>query len=459
MNEKITQPRLVSQLAEISGISKRQAEEFLKAFVSTLADEISDLNSVKIKGFGSFKVSRMGARKSVNVSTGEAVEIPPHYKVSFIPDKAVAAAVNAPFDMFETVELEDDVDEEEMQALGEGSDMEVVIETPRPVEIEETRVEIEDTSLSYQEVTVETEEVHNEKVRKFETIDSPVPESSPDEDTEILPPEIISSETQQEEREKSKELGEKLEEDFGPIVPVEPFGPIEPDDSSVRPKPGKSSHKEAIEPDETEIQLRKHSFNKGLIAGIVATFIIMILGFGALYWLMMSKIDAMWEKENQNRQEEEVVMITQTLPEMESVSEPEETGSLNDAEQVEKVRPETERGEKKETEEKKREEAAKEEKSDNKESVAATPASDKPKYDTITKSRFLTTMAKEYYGNYHLWPYIYKENEKILGHPDRIKPGTRIVIPDLAKYHVSASNPNDIKKAKEMGVQIYNRYK
>ena len=35
---------------------------------------------------------------------------------------------------------------------------------------------------------------------------------------------------------------------------------------------------------------------------------------------------------------------------------------------------------------------------------------EKKRYDTITKKRFLTTMAKEYYGDYNLWPFIYDEN-------------------------------------------------
>lgn len=81
-----------------------------------------------------------------------------------------------------------------------------------------------------------------------------------------------------------------------------------------------------------------------------------------------------------------------------------------------------------------------------------------PIYDRISKTRYLTTMAKEHYGNYHLWPYIYIENQKILGHPDRIKPGTRVVVPSLEKYGVDAKNPEDIAKAKQMGIDIYARY-
>lgn len=91
--------------------------------------------------------------------------------------------------------------------------------------------------------------------------------------------------------------------------------------------------------------------------------------------------------------------------------------------------------------------------------VAPTKPSDQKQYDTITKTRYLTTMAKDHYGNYHLWPYIYKENAAFLGHPDRIRPGTRVVIPDLKKYGINPNNPADIAKAKQLGTQIYAKYK
>ena len=94
------------------------------------------------------------------------------------------------------------------------------------------------------------------------------------------------------------------------------------------------------------------------------------------------------------------------------------------------------------------------------EDVAPTKPSDSEKVvmDTITKTRYLTTMAKDHYGNYHLWPYIYEANKKILGHPDRIKPGTAVVIPPLSRYGVDPSNPEDIAKAKRKGSEIYARY-
>lgn len=79
-------------------------------------------------------------------------------------------------------------------------------------------------------------------------------------------------------------------------------------------------------------------------------------------------------------------------------------------------------------------------------------------YDAIGKTRYLTTMSREYYGNPNFWPYIYEENKAKFGHPDRIKPGTPVVVPSLKKYGVNPKNPADIEKAKRLGKEIYARY-
>ena len=90
--------------------------------------------------------------------------------------------------------------------------------------------------------------------------------------------------------------------------------------------------------------------------------------------------------------------------------------------------------------------------------IAANPSPSNVKaIDKITDTRYLTTMAKEYYGNYNLWSYIYLENEGKLGHPDSIKPGTTIIIPHLDKYGIDPSNPEDIDKARKLGVEIYKK--
>lgn len=79
--------------------------------------------------------------------------------------------------------------------------------------------------------------------------------------------------------------------------------------------------------------------------------------------------------------------------------------------------------------------------------------------DTVTRSRFLTTMSRKYYGGrFEFWVYIYEENKDKLGNPDRIPPGTVVVIPDRSKYDINPSDEASIERALAKGRDIYNTY-
>ncbi len=107
MNEKITLPTLVSLLADKTGKQKKQCEDFLREFFNTLVDAMEAGENVRIKSLGTFKVVAVEPRKSVNVNTGEQMEIPGHNKIVFVPAKELAEEVNAPFAMFESIEIPD----------------------------------------------------------------------------------------------------------------------------------------------------------------------------------------------------------------------------------------------------------------------------------------------------------------------------------------------------------------
>lgn len=78
--------------------------------------------------------------------------------------------------------------------------------------------------------------------------------------------------------------------------------------------------------------------------------------------------------------------------------------------------------------------------------------------DTIGKTRFLTTMAREYYGDYRFWVYIYKENESSLGDPDQIPRGTVVIIPNAEKYGIDKNNQASINKAEILSEEIMSKY-
>lgn len=78
--------------------------------------------------------------------------------------------------------------------------------------------------------------------------------------------------------------------------------------------------------------------------------------------------------------------------------------------------------------------------------------------DTIGKTRFLTTMARQYYGEMSFWVYIYEENKDILGNPNRIKPGTTVIIPDAKKYGIDKNDSLCVEHAKLKAIEIYAPY-
>lgn len=80
------------------------------------------------------------------------------------------------------------------------------------------------------------------------------------------------------------------------------------------------------------------------------------------------------------------------------------------------------------------------------------------RYDTVTSKRFLTTMAREYFGHQDYWSYIYLANKAILKHPDRIRPGTRVVIPDFETYKTSDDPEQNRIDAHRKGLEIYQRF-
>lgn len=86
------------------------------------------------------------------------------------------------------------------------------------------------------------------------------------------------------------------------------------------------------------------------------------------------------------------------------------------------------------------------------------PATEPERYDTISTRRFLTTMARKYYGRMEYWVYIYEENAAYLDNPNRISPGTRVKIPPFEKYAVSTNDSANLAEARAKAARIYEKY-
>lgn len=66
---------LIATMAETSGVSKKDTELVLNAFIDTVQKTLKQDGKVQIPSFGSFEVRERAARSGRNPLTGEAIEI------------------------------------------------------------------------------------------------------------------------------------------------------------------------------------------------------------------------------------------------------------------------------------------------------------------------------------------------------------------------------------------------
>nr|WP_320038538.1 HU family DNA-binding protein [uncultured Bacteroides sp.] len=164
MGERINIQNLIDLFAEKKGLSKKDAENFLKEFFALIEKALETDKYVKIKGFGTFKLIDVESRESVNVNTGERFQIQGHTKISFTPEASLRDQINKPFSHFETVILNEGVDFEGMSVTDEISDN----EDEAGVSFEEEN-EISSNDVEYENLTSSIQSEEPEKVQATTT--------------------------------------------------------------------------------------------------------------------------------------------------------------------------------------------------------------------------------------------------------------------------------------------------
>ena len=85
---------LISSVAEMAGLSKKDTEKVLKAFTDTVTEELRQGGKVLMVGFGTFEVSERAARDGRNPRTGEPMPIEASRTPKFRAGKALKDAIN-----------------------------------------------------------------------------------------------------------------------------------------------------------------------------------------------------------------------------------------------------------------------------------------------------------------------------------------------------------------------------
>lgn len=451
MNEKISFPDLVALLAAKLNVTKKEAEAFLKEFFTVSTEVISSGEELRINELGVFKPIWVEPRASVNVQTGEPVEIPGHYKLSFVPDKVLREAVNAPFSSFSVEILNDHVSTEAMMAVDEdellGSrdtdspEKDLLAAGPAAVMSADSDAAGEVAPATESE-RVEPEEVPTGEMADSEPSTNTVSETSTSDPNLEIPAASEKDETTVAETEAEVETPPTIE-------------PIEATPTSAT---GEQAVKaSALVPVVTEEEQDYHEYLQksasrrafwlGAFSGLGAVVVIVTAVWFFLrdddgikigeYTLSLTGSEAFAPQPVANP-----VADTVVIPEaVDTVVE----GRATSADTVSLTRESASRSVK--TTGPSAQVAPK----------AGQPASE-PVVETIRSGVFLTTLSRKYFGHKAFWVYIYEENKGVIKNPNQVPIGTRVVIPDAAKYHIDAKNSRSVDEAKALAVKILSRY-
>ena len=433
MNEKITLQDLVELLSEKNDMTKKSADALFRAMFDLIEEALTNEKYVKIKGFGTFKLTEVDSRESMNVNTGERIEIQGHTKISFTPDASMKELINKPFSHFETVLLNDGVEledtpfviEPKMEEMADEIVEKVIEKAQAEVEpVVEVQVEVPEESvvtpvveepIPVEEVSESIEEepkVVEEAVAQEPEVPEPVvaeePKVSPVEEepmpVEELPESVVEEAPVEETVVEEPEVPEPVVEEEAPIEEEEK---VEPVVEEISEEPSELEEK-AEEKPEIIVPEASRSENKTtfkVLIGIIIVLLVIIL-FG-LYWIFFRQDNAsstsvpsvpvkeettVVQVEEQQEAKEDTLLVTKdTL-----VIQPEaveQTAVLSEDVVYE---------------------------------ITGTITT-----LTLEPGQTLVKLALKYYGSKNFWPYIVQHNPDVIKDADMVPKGATIKIPKL----------------------------
>ena len=155
-------------LVEKHGIKLADAELFISLMTEIINEGVHRERQVKIKGLGTFKLTSVSSRESIDVNTGERIVIEGRDKLSFAPDNAMKELVNQPFSQFETVVVNDGVEledeyKEQVEETAPADEKKEIVEEKAVEEIELPREEPVEPIVVVSEMSAETMSVKEDK--------------------------------------------------------------------------------------------------------------------------------------------------------------------------------------------------------------------------------------------------------------------------------------------------------
>lgn len=184
-------------------LDKKTCEAFARTLFEVVEEALLSDKFVKVKGFGTFKLVAVSDRESVNINTGERFQIEGHTKVSFIPDNTLKEEINRPFAHFETIDLSDETEQAELDAI----DAAAAEEAQEEETVEEFVAEVAEEMPAEEPAEEVVEEEVKEEVPEKELKEEPAEEAEEpmEEPVATEPQTIVTAEKKEEEPAKAEE--------------------------------------------------------------------------------------------------------------------------------------------------------------------------------------------------------------------------------------------------------------
>lgn len=294
---KFTLSTLAAKLAEKSGLSQTEAELFIRKMFDVLNQGLEADKQVKMRWLGTFKVTTVKDRESVDVNTGERIVIEGRDKISYTPDNILKEIVNKPFAQFETVVVNDGVDFDDIDKKFETpteepeevpSEVQSEIEVPKEeIVIAEVKAPEKDDPIAPElpkpvasvEPTPPVEEPHSTAPDVIDFLDTPL-------SVEASSDVVVIGEEKEEKVQPEVEL--KEEPQAGPIVESKAEPKVEqPAESSVETSAEPTSEPEEVVEQQPEVEEEETPRHSGFVLPkyvVVAAVVIFLVLAGGIGW-------------------------------------------------------------------------------------------------------------------------------------------------------------------------------
>lgn len=260
-------------LVDKHGLKVADAEHFIALMIDVINEGVQRERQVKIKGLGTFKLTSVSSRESVDVNTGERIVIEGRDKISFTPDNAMKELVNRPFSQFETVVVNEGVELED--------EFEEQLEESTPVE---------EKTESVEEKTVEkVDNRHEERVEAVAVVSElPAETVSVEEDIQENNVRDAVSKPVVSEVEKVEFVQGTVETATDNVVEDKVETPETSSEKEVEPVMGRTDMQEDTVQDTEDVATvntpHKSPYMKLLVSSLVALFVVLV---GTICYLFM----------------------------------------------------------------------------------------------------------------------------------------------------------------------------